>query len=240
MRHERGAIERSVELVDAGCVRVFHVDGVQMPYPDAGEALLHLVEADALCLCFVIEFCTLATCEGCGGLDDDGFARFALEGDPGTDAVLSAVGGLVRIGEQKVSAEASALAPALIDAMDGVEAIDRLLLGLHLDVPFLLVAVRLHDNVDGAVLFGCDAEDDSVAASRHFRGQMLVWEPHGVVVGVRRLFGVAEASGAFLSRLAELAAQRGDGERAVVLRTAARSPMAASEALQHRVRIVVG
>ena len=192
-----------------------------MPDPNSDEAFLHLLEANSLCFSLIIKLCTFATCERRSRLDDDGFACFALESEPCAIVVLPATDGVVFVGEQEVSAEASPLAPALIDAMNGVVAVDGLVLGFHLDVPLFLVAIRGYDDVNGAVLLGCDAEDCSVTAGRHFRRQMLFWKAYGVVVRMRDFVRVTEVCGAFLSRLSEFAREGGNGERAIVLRATA-------------------
>ena len=106
----------------------------------------------------------------------------ALEGEPGAEAVDAEVLDLV-VGLQEVMAiDACRLTPALIDAVHRVVAVDGLLLVVDLQIALPLVAVMIEHDVDGAVLFGGDAENGRMTGGSHLQRQMFLRQTHGIVV----------------------------------------------------------
>ena len=140
-----------------------------------------------------------------------------------------------------MAAEACRLAPALIDTVYGVIAVNRLVQGVCLDIPLSLVAVGLQEDVHLLVLLWRDAEDGSMAAACHLQQQMFVGQANGIIMGMGYLTVVAEATGPALccSYAPLVAAECRERERAVVLRAAAHYPVAVAEALKQRVGIII-
>ena len=146
------------------------------------------------------------------------------------------------IGEEEVAAEASGLAPALIDAVDGVVAIDLVAQGVDADVALAFVGVGIDEDVDeaGSGLLGSDSHHRRMAGGGEFGTEVLVGQGDGVVVGMGDFGIVAEAGGPRGGLRAEVAGDGSHSEGAVVLGATTYNPVAVAEALEESVGIVVG
>ena len=188
---------------------------------------------------FQVALGSLTAGKGRSRLQDNRLVCLASESEPYTSAILAIILDFIGITQNKVAAEAGRLAPALIDAVDGVIAIDGAVDRVQLKHSLALIAVMVDDDMHRAVLLRRDTEEGSVAAARHLYLQMLIGQTHGIVVGMGYLFVVAEAGGPCRRLQAEHTAEGSDGKRAVVLCTAAHNPMAVAEPLQQGVRIII-
>ena len=63
--------------------------------------------------------------------------------------------------------KAGTVTPALVDAMNGVAAIDGLGIWVYLQVPFFLIAVVIQDDVDRTIVLRCDTEDGGMTRTGH-------------------------------------------------------------------------
>ena len=94
---EGGAIESTVELVDAGTVGVFDVDGVEAVDPTVGEFALHLLERLAGSLSLEVATADFAVGEGRGSSERELLAVGHEEGE--VDAYGSGELGVMGSGE---------------------------------------------------------------------------------------------------------------------------------------------
>ena len=92
-----------------------------------------------------------------------------------------------------MSAESGRLAPALIDAVDGILGVNSFSGCLHLALRAVAVGFEHHEN--RAVFEGSDPEDRTVAASGKFHPQMFFGKGYAVIMGMRNLIGMTETGG---------------------------------------------
>ena len=106
----------------------------------------------------------------------------ALEGEPDAQAVATRCHRLFVELQEEVSAKACRLAPPLIDAMNGVVAIDGLSIQKNLSLAF--IAVMVDDDVDGFVLFRCDTHQGGMAGGGEFCDEMFVGQTNCIIMWV--------------------------------------------------------
>ena len=229
---------------------------MQAVNPGLGSILRHFIEGFALCLGSKVKLSPLTPGKRRGRPEDDGLVGLATECEQHSDGVvvtservaqMSKRLDFIGIFQQVVATEASRVAPSLIDAVDGVVAIDRLGKRVHSDVALALVAVGHQEHMHLLIPLRGDAEDGRMAAARHLHPKVLVGQSHAIVMGVGHLLAVAEAAGTLPHTHARsgcpasyiLPAEGREGEGAVVLRAASHNPVAVAEALEERVGIVI-
>ena len=92
-----------------------------------------------------------------------------------------------------MSAEASPLTPALINAMHRIKTIYLTALFIQCYVALAFIAVRTDHDMHGPVFKGSDTQDGTMAQSRQLHEQLLVGQGNGIVVRMRDLAGMTEA-----------------------------------------------
>ena len=104
----------------------------------------------------------------------------ALEGEPDTQAIATRCHRLLVELQKEVSTKACRLTPSLIDAMNGVVAVDGLSIQKNLSLAF--IAVMVDDDVDGLVLFGCDTHQGGMTGGGEFCDEMLVGQSNCIIM----------------------------------------------------------
>ena len=160
---EGSTVEGTIELVDAGRVRIVDVDGVQALRPQVEASLLHLLKADTIGLGLQVSLCTLSASERCGHAKHDGMALFSIKRQADGLPFLFRGDRAFIVAQHEMSAEACPFAPALIDAVNRVVAVDLVLLAVDAHVPLLLVAVCLNRDGKRPVFQGGNTQQGGVA-----------------------------------------------------------------------------
>ena len=231
VRQEAAAIESTIELVHTSRIRILNVDGVQTIHPLLGQLLHHTVKVMPLSLKGKIVLCTSFRDKRGGCLQDYRLMSLTSERKPRTKAVAPRILDFIVSLEQIMTIETSMLTPALIDAMNRIIAIDRLILLVDLQVSLALIAVMVQDDVYWTVLLWGDTENGRMTAASHLHLQMLLRQTDSIVMRMRDLFCMREWRSPFCWSQTQLATKCSEGKRAIVLRTTTHNPMTVAETL---------
>ena len=88
---DRAAIEGTIKLIDACCVAILYIDGMQAVDPLLGCLRHYGFKVESFYFCSEVFLSPLLVGKLGGGLQDDGLIGFALEGKPGAKAIYTTV-----------------------------------------------------------------------------------------------------------------------------------------------------
>ena len=259
MREEGCTVESTIKLVDLGNILAFHINGMKSVAPDSGSILHHAVEIQStihIVFCIEILHRIVAGCKGCTRHPLHRLTRSATEGEPGTDAwfalhlqtshhlpialedtVIHQV--LLIISQDEMAGETCRFSPSLIDAMHRIITIDYMVDGINLDVSLSFIAVRIDDKMNQLILLRSNAEEGGMTQGGHLSLQMFILQADSIVVRMRDFIFMTESRSSLFWLKTELSTKRSHRERAIILRTSAHQPVAAAEALQMSILIII-
>ena len=155
----------------------------------------------------------------------------ASEREPRTEAVAPRILDFIVCLEQEMAIKTRMLAPALIDAMNRIIAIDGLVLLVDLQVSLALVAVMVQDDMHWSILLWGDTEDGRMTAASHLHLQMLLRQTNCIVMRMRDLFCMREGRSPLCWSQTQFATKGCEGKRPIILRTTTHNPVTVAETL---------
>ena len=259
MREEGCTVESTIKLINLCHILAFHINGMKSVAPDSGSILHHAVEIQAaihIVFCIEILHRIVAGCKGCTRHPLHRLTRSATEGEPGAnawfalhlqtsyhllialeDTVIHQV--LLIISQDEMAGETCRFSPSLIDAMHRIITIDDMIDGINLDVSLSLIAVRIDDKMNQLILLRSNTEEGGMTQGCHLCLQMFILQANSIVVRMRDFIFMAECRSSLFRLQTELSTKRSHRERAIILRTSAHQPVAAAEALQMGILIII-